>query len=147
PVYPPTSTWKVPAGPVYPETEFRLNETPVALGEPVPTLLMRSARPAPFCNTLREMVNPLTPSNRRMPAVAPSQPFWKVLLVIDELVRLNAYRPRPLPSKTLLEIVIAVAGLVASVEEKPMACPELPTKLLLSINTLERVPPALYWSV
>ena len=49
-----------------------MNVTLVALGKPVPTLLMRRARPAPFCSTLRVIVRPLTPSNRRMSAVAAS---------------------------------------------------------------------------
>ena len=48
-----------------------------------------------------------------------------MLPVIDEFVRLKAYSARPLPSKRLFEIVMSVAGLAASVEEKPMPWPRV----------------------
>src|SRR6478736_7055576 len=90
PVYPPASTWNVPAGPAYADTELNANATPVALPDPVPMLLMRTARPAPPASTLCEIVSPETPSNNRMSAVVASVEFWNVLPVIDDPVRLNA---------------------------------------------------------
>ena len=71
---------------------------------------------------------------------------------IVEAVRLNAYRPRSFPLNTLLEMVMPVDGLVASVEEKPMPLPVplpscWPTNELLSMRTSDRVPPATNWSV
>ena len=76
---------------MYPEIEFEVNVTFVALGKPVPTLLpTRTARPAPFCITLREIVRPLTPSSKRMSDDATLVESWNVLSAIDEFVRLKA---------------------------------------------------------
>ena len=62
-------------------------------------------------------------------------------------VRLNAYIPWPLASKTLLEIMTAVSGLASSVDEKPMPATLFPAKVLLSIRTFSTVPPPTDWSV
>src|SRR5262245_43489677 len=97
--------------------------TPAALAAPVPALLTLSARPAPPAKTLLVMVRLLTPSNSRKSALAAQVDPDTVLLVNDEFVRLDAYIARPLPTNSLFEIVISVAGLVGSVEEKPIPCP------------------------
>ena len=82
-----------------------------------------------------------------MSAVALLVEFSNVLAVIDEFVRLKASIPRALPSNTLLEMVMFVAGFVASVEEKSRPASLLPVKVLPSIRTSDTVPPALNWSV
>src|SRR6266436_5031866 len=98
--------------------EFWLNRILVASGAPVPALLMRTARPAPFCSKLFVAVKPLSPSKSRMSAVRLDVEFVNVLKLIVDEVRLKARRPRPLVSNRLFETVMRVAGLVGSVEEK-----------------------------
>ena len=62
----------------------------VALAAPVPTLLMRTARPAPLLMKFSLINRLLIPSNRRMSAVAAKVAPLSVLRKNVELTRLKA---------------------------------------------------------